>query len=79
MRSVLRALCEEKSPGDLSTIEDGANVERIKKALEEMGQTGKQAQPSSSPLGGEQRDCSHKRRGPQAAGSDLDATVSAEG
>ena len=43
MRRVLRALCEEKALGDLSTIEDGSSVEEIKKALEEMGQTGKQA------------------------------------
>ena len=41
MRRVLRALCEEKALGDLSTIEDGSSVEEIKKALEEMGQTGK--------------------------------------
>lgn len=41
MRRVLRALCEEKALGDLSTIEDGASVEEIKKALEEMGQTGR--------------------------------------
>jgi acyl-coenzyme A synthetase/AMP-(fatty) acid ligase len=37
MRRVLRALCEEKEMGDLSTIEDGTSVEEIRKALEAMG------------------------------------------
>jgi hypothetical protein len=54
MRRVLRALCEEKALGDLSTIEDGASVDEIKKALEEMGQMGNQPQRSSSPLGREE-------------------------
>lgn len=37
LRRVLKALCEEKSLGDLSTIEDGATVDEIKKAIDEMG------------------------------------------
>jgi propionyl-CoA synthetase len=37
MRRVLRALCEDKAMGDLSTIEDGASVDEIRKALEELG------------------------------------------
>jgi propionyl-CoA synthetase len=37
MRRVLRALCEEKEIGDLSTIEDGASVEEIRAALESLG------------------------------------------
>jgi len=41
MRRVLRTLREEKALGDLSTIEGGASVEEIKRALEEMGQAGK--------------------------------------
>jgi propionate--CoA ligase len=41
MRRVLRAICEEKELGDISTIEDGASVDEIKKALEEMGRAGK--------------------------------------
>ncbi len=36
MRRVLRSLCEEKELGDLSTIEDGASVNEIRKALESM-------------------------------------------
>lgn len=36
MRRVLRALCEEKAMGDLSTLEDGASVEEIRRALEEL-------------------------------------------
>ncbi len=37
LRRVLKALCEEKSLGDLSTIEDGATVDEIKSAIAEMG------------------------------------------
>lgn len=37
MRRVLRALCEEKSLGDVSTLEDGASVEEVRAALEKMG------------------------------------------
>lgn len=37
MRRVLRALCEGKTMGDLSTIEDGASVEEIRSALRELG------------------------------------------
>lgn len=37
MRRVLRALCEEKELGDISTIEDGASVEEIRRGLEAMG------------------------------------------
>ncbi|GAB4297138.1 MAG: propionate--CoA ligase [Myxococcota bacterium] len=37
MRRVLKALCEGKSLGDLTTIEDGASVEEIRHALEGMG------------------------------------------
>ena len=37
LRRVLKALCEEKSLGDLSTIEDGATIDEIKSAIEEMG------------------------------------------
>jgi propionate--CoA ligase len=36
MRRVLRAICEEKEIGDLSTIEDGASVEEIRAALDEL-------------------------------------------
>jgi len=36
MRRVLRALCEEKEMGDLSTIEDGASVDEIRNALKDM-------------------------------------------
>ncbi len=36
MRRVLRALCEEKTLGDLSTLEDGASVEEVRKAVEGM-------------------------------------------
>ena len=35
LRRVLKALCEEKSLGDLSTIEDGATIDEIKSAIEE--------------------------------------------
>jgi propionyl-CoA synthetase len=38
MRRVLRALCEERALGDLSTMEDGASVDEIRKALADMGQ-----------------------------------------
>lgn len=37
MRRVLRAICEERDLGDLSTIEDGASVDEIRRALEEIG------------------------------------------
>ncbi|MCR4403932.1 MAG: acetate--CoA ligase [Candidatus Acetothermia bacterium] len=37
MRRVLRALCEERELGDISTIEDGASVEEIRRGLEAMG------------------------------------------
>ncbi len=40
MRRVLRALCEEKQIGDLSTIEDGASVEEVRRALDEMRGSG---------------------------------------
>ena len=36
MRRVLRALCEQKEIGDLSTIEDGASVDEVRRVLEEM-------------------------------------------
>ncbi len=36
MRRVLRAICEDKELGDLSTIEDGASVDEIRKALDEL-------------------------------------------
>ena len=36
MRRVLKALCEERDLGDMSTIEDGASVDDIKKALDIM-------------------------------------------
>ncbi len=36
MRRVLRALCEDKEIGDLSTIEDGASVDEIQKTLKTM-------------------------------------------
>jgi len=38
MRRVLRALSEKRDLGDLSTIEDGASVDEIRKALTDMGQ-----------------------------------------
>jgi len=37
MRRVLRALCEKKELGDLSTLEDGASVEEVRAALKTMG------------------------------------------
>lgn len=37
MRRVLKALCEGKAMGDLSTIEDGASVDEVRAALEELG------------------------------------------
>lgn len=37
MRRVLRAICEEKPLGDLSTIEDGASVSEVRQALAELG------------------------------------------
>lgn len=37
MRRVLKALCEGKAMGDLSTIEDGASVDEVRQALEELG------------------------------------------
>jgi len=37
MRRVLRALNEGQALGDLSTLEDGATVEEIRRAIEEMG------------------------------------------
>ncbi len=37
MRRVLRAICEEKALGDLSTIEDGASVDEVRRALDELG------------------------------------------
>lgn len=37
MRRVLRAICEERALGDLSTIEDGASVDEVRKALDELG------------------------------------------
>jgi propionyl-CoA synthetase len=36
MRRVLRALCENKELGDLSTIEDSSSVDEVKKVLEEF-------------------------------------------
>lgn len=38
MRRVLRALSEKRDLGDMSTIEDGASVDEIRKALTDMGQ-----------------------------------------
>ena len=40
MRRVLRALCEKRDLGDMSTIEDGASVEEIRDALKKMGHQG---------------------------------------
>jgi len=37
MRRVLRAISEKRELGDLSTIEDGASIDEIKKALGDMG------------------------------------------
>lgn len=37
MRRVLKALCEGKTMGDLSTIEDGASVDEIRSALDALG------------------------------------------
>lgn len=37
MRRVLRAVSEKRELGDLSTIEDGASIDEIKKALNDMG------------------------------------------
>jgi propionate--CoA ligase len=37
MRRVLRALSEKRDLGDLSTIEDGASLDEIRKALSDMG------------------------------------------
>ncbi len=36
MRRVLKALCEGKTMGDLSTIEDGASVDEVRRALDEL-------------------------------------------
>ncbi|MCR4391199.1 MAG: acetate--CoA ligase [Candidatus Acetothermia bacterium] len=36
MRRVLKALCEGRTMGDLSTIEDGASVDEVRRALEEL-------------------------------------------
>lgn len=36
MRRVLKALCEGKSLGDMSTLEDGATVDEIQKAISKM-------------------------------------------
>jgi len=41
MRRVLRAISEKRELGDLSTIEDGASIDEIKKALTDMGNVGK--------------------------------------
>lgn len=38
MRRVLRALSEKRELGDLSTIEDGASLDEIRKALSDMGE-----------------------------------------
>jgi len=38
MRRVLRAICEKREMGDLSTIEDGASVDEIRRALELLGE-----------------------------------------
>ncbi len=40
MRRVLRALCEERAVGDLSTIEDGATLDEVRQALEELRRVG---------------------------------------
>jgi propionyl-CoA synthetase len=37
MRRVIKAVAEGQKLGDLSTIEDGATVDEVKKALETMG------------------------------------------
>jgi len=36
MRRVLKGLCEGAKMGDLTTLEDGASVEEVKKAVEIM-------------------------------------------
>ena len=37
MRRLLRAVATGQTTGDVSTLEDGASVEEIKHALEELG------------------------------------------
>ena len=37
MRRVLKGLCEGAKMGDLTTLEDGASVEEVKKAVEQLG------------------------------------------
>jgi len=37
MRRVLKGLCEGAKMGDLTTLEDGASVEEVKKAVEQIG------------------------------------------
>jgi hypothetical protein len=37
MRRVIKAVAEGQKLGDLSTIEDGATLDEVKKALESMG------------------------------------------
>ena len=36
MRRVLKGLCEGAKMGDLTTLEDGASVEEVKKAVEQL-------------------------------------------
>lgn len=52
MRRVLRALCEQKDIGDLSTIEDGASVDEVRKVLDEMRATLDPSSDKSSQKGG---------------------------
>lgn len=46
MRRVLKAICEERELGDLSTIEDGATLDEIKSALSAMGDVVKEGKVS---------------------------------
>lgn len=40
MRRVLKGICEGAKMGDLTTLEDGASVEEVKKAVETMTGSG---------------------------------------
>ncbi len=46
MRRVLRSLCEGTSIGDLSTIEDGASVEELKRAVAELQDESEEQPPN---------------------------------
>lgn len=37
LRRVLKAICEKRPLDDLSTVEDGASIEEIKKSIKDMG------------------------------------------